>query len=377
MLLLVTEQILPQKNDIAKNRFTINGKLIGRDTGSIILSNYFISSEYSEFPININSTLNKGNFSFEGELTYPTAVRIGQRTGTGNHYLSGLFFINKGVQSTILNFDSTDVTPVIYNSPENYEYKEIYLKQFTVIQKEEDELEDKIDNLSKKYKDNIPDSLSEIYELMLKKISMKKDTILYDYVKSNPFSYVGLWVLIEKFCLTGYKHVYEDIYNLFSDTLKGSYTGKTLSKKLTIAKSTSIINIFPFLYLKDIHNNTAIVSHKKSSSYTLIDFWFSHCGPCKREFPQMLKLYTAYRAKGFNIIGISVDKKNDGKDWELAIKENGLIWPQYWDIDGKEAKNFSINSYPTTFLLDSSGKIIAKNMETAQLAVFLKNHFSQ
>jgi thiol-disulfide isomerase/thioredoxin len=108
-----------------------------------------------------------------------------------------------------------------------------------------------------------------------------------------------------------------------------------------------------------------------NGKYTLVDFWFSHCGPCIAQFPMMRNLYAKYKNAGFDVIGISIDKTVDIRAWLDAISKHKLEWKQYWDIDEKEAKRFFISIYPTNFLLDSEGRIIKKNILLEELEIFL------
>jgi len=94
--------------------------------------------------------------------------------------------------------------------------------------------------------------------------------------------------------------------------------------------------------------------------YILIDFWASWCQPCRRENPNSVKVYKQYNSKGFEILGVSLDKDRDA--WIKAVKDDGMAWTQVIDPDGKIATKYNVNSIPSTFLLDKEGKIIAKNL---------------
>ena len=101
----------------------------------------------------------------------------------------------------------------------------------------------------------------------------------------------------------------------------------------------------------------------------LIDFWATWCGPCVAELPNVLKAYEEYHPKGFEIIGISLDKSRDALTG--FIKEKNMPWAQYFDGLGwnnKLGEQCGIHSIPATFLLDGEGKIIAKNLRGPALA---------
>ncbi|NBC07198.1 MAG: redoxin domain-containing protein [Bacteroidetes bacterium] len=95
----------------------------------------------------------------------------------------------------------------------------------------------------------------------------------------------------------------------------------------------------------------------------LIDFWASWCGPCRRENPKVVKLYEEYKDQGFEILGVSLDRKKDR--WLKAIEADGLVWPHVSDLKGWQnevAQLYGVGSIPHTVLLDREGKIVAQKL---------------
>jgi peroxiredoxin len=79
--------------------------------------------------------------------------------------------------------------------------------------------------------------------------------------------------------------------------------------------------------------------------------------------PNVVALYNKYKDKGFDIIGVSLDKEKD--PWVKAIADDKLTWHHVSDLkfwQNEAAVKYGIQSIPSTILLDKDGKIIAKNL---------------
>ena len=100
----------------------------------------------------------------------------------------------------------------------------------------------------------------------------------------------------------------------------------------------------------------------------LIDFWASWCRPCRIENPNVKRVYDRYAKKGFEILGVSLDR--DQAAWVKAIKDDDLPWKHVSDLgfwNNAAAQEYGVSSIPFTVLLDREGKIIEKNLRGEQL----------
>ncbi|MCI9844898.1 TlpA family protein disulfide reductase [Flavobacterium pectinovorum] len=101
---------------------------------------------------------------------------------------------------------------------------------------------------------------------------------------------------------------------------------------------------------------------------TIVDFWASWCGPCRKENPNVVAIYKELHSKGLNIIGVSLDK--EASAWKEAIAKDNLSWTQVSNLkfwDEPIAKQYGVESIPATFILDSSGKVVAQNLRGPEL----------
>lgn len=364
------------------NKYELKGKLNNANVnGRVYLSTGFIDLKYYESSFKQLDTLNnKGEFCFRGKISYPHGVVLAYGDSMTVYY-SAIIFIEPEMMNIEINLDSSNVipfkdVPLINNSKSNDEYINSFLLAMSPIAIREKSLIKQREALLARYNAIIPDSISDKITSSFINLRNSKDSILLNYITNHPNSYVGLWLLIQNFCINGYKQIYYDSYKVLSNSLKTTYSAKILANKLKVTMmSNSIGLLFPQINVYTTKNTkVSIPSFVHEKKYILIDFWASYCGPCIHQFDKLKKIYQQYNSKGFEIIGISIDKKSDIYDCLTLIKEHQLPWRQYLDFSGIEAKKRSINAVPTNYLLDENNKIVAKNISLDELSSCLEKY---
>ena len=155
----------------------------------------------------------------------------------------------------------------------------------------------------------------------------------------------------------------------FSPEVMQSKAAKNLAERVALLQTVAVGQIAPDFTMNDSIGTPVKLSDIYSKNeLTLVDFWASWCGPCRRENPNVVKTFAEYNGKGFTVLGVSCD--SDKAKWLKAVKDDKLTWNHVSDLKGwgnEAAKLYGVNSIPSNLLVDKTGKIIAKNLREEKL----------
>lgn len=213
--------------------------------------------------------------------------------------------------------------------------------------------------------------LSLLLSLPLFIFAQTKDELIAQ-VKANPKSVESLKT-IQK--VGGYYPDYKELrglYNGLDKSIRKSKDGKAFDYYLKRLENTSVGKKAPGITQLTPEGEPFSLTDLRGK-YVLIDFWAAWCPDCRKENPNLVKTYTAFKDKNFEILGVSFDRKLE--DWVKAIKDDNLTWKHISDLQSWQnaaGTLYGVRSIPQNILVDPQGVIIARNLHGEDLNVKLR-----
>lgn len=212
-----------------------------------------------------------------------------------------------------------------------------------------------------KYNGQIPDSVAKRLDAEWTAITKRQMEALKEGITNNKDNLVPVYFIFNYMEVLGTDFIDNFLkdYKYKDDALLAN-----VYKMLEGEKRKAPGSLFTDFEMPDISGKMHKLSeYAGKGNYVLVDFWASWCGPCRQEMPNMKKAYDRFHNKGFEIVGVSLDK--DKKAWTNAITQMQMTWPQLSDLQFwmcSAAQKYYIKSIPATLLIGPDGKIVDYNL---------------
>ncbi len=112
----------------------------------------------------------------------------------------------------------------------------------------------------------------------------------------------------------------------------------------------------PEINLKSL-NSDPIVLSKLEGHPVLVNFWATWCGPCREEFPALMRAYRKHKEEGFVILGVNFQDDNSDEGVMTFMRNSVADFPIVRDTGERVGRMYGIRGLPTSFFIDRKGII--------------------
>jgi len=351
---------------LAQNNFTINGNVKKLKNSDKIFLFYQLDDQQKSD----SATVQNSNFNFAGSVPHGVQATI---------CLNKNPLVSRAAPGEKLDFLHFYIEPgkILLKAADSLKNITVSGSQLNndavVFRAQRQPIEDKFTALNKEFA-STPDSLKT--EAFINKMRSREVQYMgelrvsgLEFAKTHPKSYISLLTLQQAAADTLINEQAAKAYSNLSPQLKNTPIGKTIPLLLASSAKTKIGSQAIDFVQETPEGKTVKLSDFKGK-YVLVDFWASWCGPCREENPNVIAAYNKYKDKGFTVVGVSLDNPGKKDAWVKAIADDKLTWTQVSDLKGWNnvaALQYGVRSIPDNFLIDPTGKIIAKGLRAEGL----------
>ncbi len=188
-----------------------------------------------------------------------------------------------------------------------------------------------------------------------------------------PFGLLAVYAIVFPFFFRNPEYpMFFTVYSVFNGTLEHQAIDGNKEKLQENYKAVTLGSLAPDFILSGMNGKKVSLSDFEGKTVLLM-FWASWCPTCRGENKELTGLYPEYKDQGFEIVGISLDRSKT--NWEKAVEKDGVAWVQLSDLQGTEspvATEYGVYATPATFLIDSAGVVIGKDVRSEELDNYLR-----
>jgi peroxiredoxin len=351
---------------------SISGSGPFKDGSTLVLSTYYSFQSVLPHQKKTYTTVCKNNhFSLQIETSSAEFYIL----SASSRISSDKIFLSPGIATLIVKDTNLKDIRVFKNSGANdYEDFAKTIKNVTMpaIYSQISERYDE----AKRYQDSIQsDALFKDMDSVEARFKLDQATTAIKWIESHPFSLLNTYVMKQYLYPQMDEKDSKKLFMAILPKFKCNSWGQELDY---LYKKLSIGSFPPNFFIKDTAEKKVRLTDFKGR-YVLIDFWASWCLPCRKTSHYLVNAFNKFGKNDFIIVSVSLDSNKE--DWIEAIRKDKLSWTHVSNLSGFSWKNkivtsYNITSIPANFLLDRKGKIVAKNINLANLEIELNKYLN-
>ncbi|RKS42784.1 peroxiredoxin [Gillisia mitskevichiae] len=196
-----------------------------------------------------------------------------------------------------------------------------------------------------------------------------------EFIEQHPESIISAFLLSGNLSTWGLSET-KRLFQSFPETNKISHFGEKISIYVKTSTAPEIGEDFLDISMENPDGEIKKLSDLKGK-VILLEYWAAWCLPCRKDNPELVKIYNEYHSKGFEIYAVSLDRDKD--NWVNAINQDNLEWTHVSDLQkpNKAAKLYGVTSIPDSFLIGRDGKLIENKLRGDDLRKKLDEIFTK
>ena len=282
-----------------------------------------------------------GHAMFNGHIDNPAVVSL-----VINGSRAGRFFLEGGESV----YDNGHITSELNDKYDNF---------VANIRAVSDSLMSNVDSL-------MTEAEQEAHYLMMQ---THIDSLVNKHIVENIANPMGYYLLVQQ-AMSMEIDKFEEMLKLNPELKNYKRIGK-IKDNFAAREATSAGKKYTDFAVEYNGTTTRLSDYVKPGQYTLVDFWASWCGPCKREIEIIKDLYAKYNGHGLDVVGVAVWEEPDQTNAYLA--EHPLPWNIIVNAQNGPTDLYGINGIPCIILIDPDGNIVARDLMDEELINTVSN----
>lgn len=339
--------------------FTLSGTVIGKEVPKTVVL------KYTKDTVEIADTvaIKNGKFQFSGKIDEPLTAAISLH--------NQVIWIEPAQMTIEIN---TDKSTAKLTGSKTQKDQDAFFQEIDVMSGTLRNLIEKMasvkDSIEKTNDKDTKRRLTALYDrLSVDRKQLDASDIQVRYIKENPKSFFSALLL---FPLNSSEVIPVDtainLYSRLSPNVQQSFWGKRINKDISLLNQNRPGNPAPDFEAKDPIRQSTLKLSDLRGKVVLMDFWAPWCGPCRRGFKYLKPLHNTYSAKGFEVIAVYTDKKEDRESWLKTIKDEDISTWHHVKIAENMLPNkatandirskYYVQAIPHKVLIDRQGKMV-------------------